>query len=403
MVVNPHVRSLGAGDSMTKKSEIVVTTENPSDQFPQPITNNRFSRSTYEKEWRAAVESEFRSAGLGDIADKWHECSDTQRQYWSKKLPPIGIIPQNTKALYVCSNEPSHQIECRFASCDNRLCPECARRHSARLLARYVPVMTKALHNGKQRFSIRQVVLTTDIHVSDPDLQAKIKLYASKVKPLFDRVIVNSKGNRISDWGKSQGMLFGFEFGEDGQHLHFHCLHYGQFLPQDKISEAWKALTGYSVVYVNAKARKNDPVEAIEGAVAETVKYTTKFWKVDVETGEKQYIEPKHVVHIHQALKGQRRFRSYGIFYNVPEPEKEPCTCKVCDSVMVRWKLIDYEIFLNTGFTPHEWDEFCEPDLNLKLANKSPPDKPEQEANSPPQIPVQDILPKFDSSILNCL
>jgi hypothetical protein len=340
------------------------------------MTSSDLLSSSAYKQWRKDVEVAFRGAGLDKVAAKWSSCSE-QRVFTSFAMP--DALPDGAASLEVCSADPDHFQKIQCVSCDNRLCPQCARRHAARLVHRYTPAIFDALDNAPKNWSLRQIVLTTDVDAYADNLRDEIKRLSNLVVDLFDSVL-------DAGWRAKQGLLFGYEFGTQGGKLHFHCLHLGPFIAQDVLSSTWADITGYQVVHVKRVADFQSSDDEIAEAVSEALKYTTKFHKENPETGEVAWLSPDLLPRLHVAMSGTRRVRSYGVFYKVKERPRKPACCERCEAELVRWSVLDYQIFRDARILPPHHDTTNIDDsqlrtvsLQFKLANNfsggSPPGK----------------------------
>ena len=170
-------------------------------------------------------------------------------------------------------------------------------------------------------------------------------------------------------WRKNQGFIVADEFGETGEKLHFHILFYGQWIDNKErngfpLSSAWRKVTDgdCEVTYIAGIL-----AEDLHAELMETLKYVCKFWKRDPDTGEVSRLSPTSMVTLHKLLKGQRRVRTYGLFYRVPVALNRRPECPDCGETMHRMTSIEYNIWLSTGWLPQEQT------LYLRTGNKSPP------------------------------
>lgn len=129
----------------------------------------------------------------------------------------------------------------------------------------------------------------------------------SKVKQAFTRIwydILQQEG---------AGAVVSIELGEKNLSIHLHVLYYGGFIPREKLIKEWKKYTGRWYVDI----RK---IRGLKG-IREVIKYITK-GLVDMSY--------ENAFKIEKALEGQRRFITYGIFYNRIQGKK--FECPVCHS-----------------------------------------------------------------------
>lgn len=343
-------------------------------QKKQKTAINADSQGDYE-DWRADVYGALLDADMEHEADLWWRCARCGATYFVSKNQEVD---ENTKAVYACCNDPSHHAKAVKMTCQLRICPECARREVFRLLHRYVPVMEALMHSHHPTYRFRKIVLTTPLDMESPDAKTKYLEYASKVPKVFDELL--PKG-----WRSEQGFIQSAEFGPQGHKLHFHLIFFGEWLDNRKsngykLASAWKKVTGEECEVVRIYGIKPEDIQA---ELIETLKYTTKFWKTD-EDGEIIRIEPRLMPILLNILKGTRRIRSYGVFYNVPEVPQEPDVCPVCQSALVRWSALEWNIYAQTGWLPDEQSQH----LGSDIANKSSPGHG-QNGNKASPIPTQ--------------
>jgi len=339
------------------------------------------------QQWRNAVYEALIDADMDAVATRWLDCETIHRSKWRVDGLP-AVLPSKTNYVMVCSQSPStHPKILQKHTCGLRFCPTCAEMHSARLLARYVPHISK-LATGSYRFRLRHIVLTTPYSLHDEDIKSRYKQHQKNVLALFDKLLGKT-------WRKKQGVLVGDEFGENGDKLHSHILHFGQYIKKEDITRVWLEVTGgeCQINYV----RGIDPDEkSVSKAISEVLKYCTKFWRAEPD-GTKKMIDPYLIPALSEVLKGQRRIRTYGLFYGIPKPEDDhtETKCPECNAPMSKIWRSDWLIFTQAGMTWKELDSE-KSSLDSKPANKSvsdgvrirgkPPDKKQK-------LPLFDAIP----------
>lgn len=343
-------------------------------------THSSTARSGYKRtdsyiQWRTEVSNELTKAGLSDVAEQFESCADTPRRMISHQ---VEVIPAVNGSLHVCSADHTHDAMLFSATCDLRICPDCARRQSARLVARYLPALLQARQSPTRKHRLRHIVLTRDIALTSELAAAELNNGFSSIRNLFDRMLGK-------DWTSTGGYIATAEFGSSGFKLHYHVVAYVPYMDQAEMSEIWEELTTSKICFIRQIAGTE---EKIVSEVQEILKYVTKFWSTDSSTGEPKYIPPELMPVLHRVLKGTRRVRSVGIFYNIPETESEPLRCE-CGAPMRRISLEDWQHFRQCGYTPYELGvaarQAAYEELLLKLANKSPGDSGKTRG-SPDQI-----------------
>jgi len=221
--------------------------------------------------------------------------------------------PDLIRKYRVCSSNPHHHARPVGFSCHLRICPDCARRNASRLLRRYLPVARDAYDQKHPQFTLKHITLTTSWSLYDHDINRRIR----EAWKALNELLLAFWGE---GWQKSgRGWLGGFEFGGEGKKLHLHLLAYCEFMPHAELSAEWERLTGHKIVWI-------EQIRGVKKAVKEVLKYATKLTE----------LSSTDTALIHEVLKGVRRVRGGGIFYNVPEPAKdENPLCKRCHAPIV--------------------------------------------------------------------
>jgi hypothetical protein len=322
--------------------------------------------------WRNEVFEALYDAGLETVADNWLNCSQNFATF--EVTTKTDKLPESSRGVYVCSNDPSHYAKVCAFTCHNRACPDCARRETARLFQRYMPTVQSLSDKLSMRNKFRHIILTTDIDLSDPGCKIRLNELSTMPVKVMDSLLA-------SDWRSRQGFIQTAEFGGDGHKLHFHLFFFGHYIEQQKLSEAWEKITGCPVVYIRVIESADYQHELIE-----MVKYVTKFWKREPD-GTVVYFNPDLVPVLLKVLSGQRRVRSYGVFYGIKDTPHETC-CPHCLAPLTRWSPIEWEIYAQTGWQPHEQ----ETELNLKHGNKSVWANVPRNDKPPPEVPKRRLL-----------
>lgn len=322
-----------------------------------------------------------RAAGFVAEADRWNDCTDPQMFYQLKKteaMPAVGI------GVVACSEDPEHFNKVICTSCDNRCCPDCASRHSAAFMARYMPILERLTAKPRRGWKMRRITLTTAISVHSPDVKKQRQDLYKQVRRTFERLLKERK-NPVPF--KECGMLVSDEFGSKGLKLHFHILYYGPHLKKFDISDIWESESGFPVTDIRKVGDADSDDLTLTAAAAECVKYTTKMWRHD-RFGEVTYIDPPLIPLIMKILAGSRRVRSWGLLYAAGEPEQK-ATCPKCYADIIKLAPVEWDIYVNTGFMPTEFTAVLRgdllPSLDLKPADKSPPEQV-------PRLAQQEIL-----------
>lgn len=322
-------------------------------------------------EWRLFVAEALDAAGYQDEAAKYLNCSCEEPVRFISASATISESG-NAKAVYVCQSNAAHKPVAIFRTCQSRICPDCAKRESARLLARFSPKFQECIHAHHPTYKFRKIVLTTPYALDAPNAAQKYQELKAAIPKVFDRLLGK-------DWRKDQGFVRAAEFGPEGHKLHFHILFYGAWIDNRKhndypLSAAWKAVTGDECEIVHISAVNP---EDIEHEVIETLKYSVKFWKKDAD-GTVNRLDPALMPVLFEVLKGTRRVEGYGIFYRLPPAPERERECPVCGAACERWSVTEWNIFVMTGWTPDGQK------LNLRLADNSLRGPPNGDNSDPP-------------------
>jgi hypothetical protein len=255
---------------------------------------------------------------------------------------------------YCRKQETGHYCErCRsaFATrvvCRSRVCDHCGRVYMKKLLKRIVPIVKRATARRKTGWVLGLVTMTVQTGrwgEKMPDRDDIKRLY--KETSQFLRLHygkypgVWTKTGKIRENRKRKinaGWIATLEVGADNNNAHCHALVYGPIRSLQKMRRDWTKITGDSW-NVHIKAIR-DP--------ATVVKYILKYISKPPATDSYQ-----RVAEYAMMIKGSRRLRSGGIFYNafVDRSETPICCCPVCSGT-IKWEGPLY---------PHEWG--TRPDL----------------------------------------
>lgn len=381
---NSTAISRGNSDSHT-----LVTSNKPS--LPAPAaglgtdalisaTNEKWSYNY--RVWRTRVGTALLDYGMDKEAFSFNGCYEHPLS-WIKST--TATLPTDAATVWMCSDDHHHDAALFMPTCDLRICPDCASRATARFAARYIPKCLELATSGG-RYHLRHIVFTTTLSLTSdtPDVIRKEVDRYSKL-PRRAMSIVQKLGTKLGKSWQTLGCIQSFEFGENGLLLHFHVIQYGDYLPQKELSAAWSKLTDNKASVIHINAIDASTPEKLENRIIETLKYSVKFWKIDKQTNEYVYLEPTLMPHLLRVLKGIRRVKSWGVFYQLPKPEKEPLKCQECASEMVRFGCENWYKWIEHGATYEQLRALKESEalLHLKLANKSKKSKL-YESHSPP-------------------
>lgn len=340
-------------------------------------SGNGYKRSFTYRQWRNEVTEALYLCGLDDEAEAFGNCAEFPVRWQS----PHDKVSRHDTTAWVCRDHMSeHDAAIFCATCDNRCCPDCAARQSARFIARYIPpALELGLSGG--RYRIRHIVMTTPIALTSDTPEKIRKIYRDYSKlPRKALEIVQKRGEERGRSWSTLGAIQSAEFGSEGEKLHFHIIQYGDYIPQSELSDAWSQVTNGQAYVCRVYSLGNDE-QSLTSSIIEALKYSTKFWSKDDKTGDIKYLPANIIPHLMQVLKSTRRVKSWGFFYNIPAIETEPMTCKDCGAEMYRLgveELIHWQAMVSS--------------LSLKLANKSA--SPHAHGNkSPPKKVSKQVYP----------
>jgi hypothetical protein len=240
-------------------------------------------------------------------------------------------------ALLTCGRHVSKLIP--NATCEFRLCPDCARRRSHRLQKKYVPYIEPFV----QKTYAKPVMLTlTQKHRAET-----LKQSVDRLMSAFRKLI------RRKFWKKHfKGGMWSLEFTLDknGQyHTHLHILAFrSKFFDVRELREQWKEITGDSHVL------RLDAVDDLQAGTKEILKYAVKPLSVSSMTAG--HLED------FMKMKGARFVGTFGEFREFCKTElpdalplttdldvsvkdlSEGCACPVCDEPLFELRMNGREL-----------------------------------------------------------
>ena len=325
----------------------------------EPLEPN--GRTAEANTWRELATVALEAAGYWSEAQEFLDCQDPETLRWYR----------------VCDEDANHYAKPVVHTCHKRYCPDCAKREVGRLLRRYKDHIETVVKHGPTYYRLRKIEFTTKYSLTDDDARERYKQMWDAINQAFTKLFG-------WDWyQKGMGYIAGAEFGEKGKKLHAHVLFYGAWINKKQLSAVWKEVTNgdNEITYIREVT--------VEEGVKEVLKYSTKF----------SHLASQDVPALYEVLKGTRRIRSRGEFYNLPEEIEEPFNCPECEAPIVRWLPSQYDQWKEAQRTLSR--EALEQmlarlqSLDLKQGNKSPPPLPgfeEISANSPPSEPENHYL-----------
>lgn len=284
------------------------------------------TRTPEQTKWRNQASDALDAAGFEALSLQFKYCGDESLNF-----------------TLACKDDPLHYSRVCPKTCKNRFCAECESYAQSKRLAVYIPAIDEAMRSGPESYRLRHIVMTTPIKLADTDCHEKLVKYWVYINQALNRVAWREfeKQNKLTksehrrgriDWKKhDMGFLVGAEFGEAGHKLHFHILFWGCWIAADWLTEEYRRFTGDESKVVKIKL-VND---AGKGAKEVLAKYATKLTE----------LPPRLVPTLHSVLKGTRRVRSYGVFFNVPREELSKCDCEVCGAGLQIWNSDQFRQF----------------------------------------------------------
>jgi len=334
-------------------------------------------------QWRINV------AGLLDRANRWSE---------SVNFAECGQLFGNFQVL-TCEADPSHEARALPFTCHLRYCPDCERRHSAELVAKYTPILkTISEQSDNDTWSLKKIELTTPYSLEADSAAADFstgwegfeRWQQLMVQHLFKHEMTpaEKRRGRIEYKDHGYGSLVAAEFGEDGRKLHFHMIAYMPWLDKYKSSELWtEATNGEAEVTWISAVDYHD----VDDSVREVVKYVTKF----------SQLPPRLVVKLADVLDGARRFRTYGTVRGAEKLEPEPHVCSICASKISIMRVRAYFLaVIERNVAPDELILASARSIFLDLipGNKAGEPGAKLARDDPAELPGQADLPGFDAA-----
>jgi hypothetical protein len=242
--------------------------------------------------------------------------------------------------VLVCPDDYSRYFVRLF--CHARICERCSRMLVKELKRSLMPVISDAMRQNRRGFLLSQVTLTvTSKRFGDlPDRAGVKRLYRESgelLKMYFGKwvcrrsktgkVVEIRRGKKLVKRGEDSRKFLGAgwvatsEVGHDNNNLHVHVLTYGPIRSWKLLREEWAKITGDSFgVDIRQKSMKD--------GVNYVLKYIAKPPKTDSYSRLAEYT---------QSIKGSRRLRTGGIFFNRvkrTKRDRQDGTCVYCSSAL---------------------------------------------------------------------
>lgn len=273
-----------------------------------------------------------------EVADRLNDASR-----WSESINfrECGHLYGNFQVL-TCEADPTHEARALPFTCHLRYCPDCERRHSAELVAKYVPILKNiSEQDDRPGWSLKKIVLTTPYNLAADSAAADFQTAWEAVERWQQLMLQHLLAFELTDGEKRRqrvdytphgyGSIISAEFGGESRFLHFHLLAYLPWLDKYKSSDLWLQASGgvANITYI-AQVQYHD----VDDQVREQVKYITKFME----------LPPAMVVKLADILDGSRRLRTYGTVRGAEKLEPEPHICAKCAGKVTIMRVTQYFI-----------------------------------------------------------
>jgi hypothetical protein len=212
-----------------------------------------------------------------------------------------------------CKGPLKHKFAIPYC-CDLRFCPFCAPRSFMRLMKKHSPVLEHIRLCPRSDFRLREITLTS-LNTGTIAKQ-EVDAFNGYVKKTLHTLMKGVKG-----WGAISVDEVGF----NNTNLHAHILFYGPFIPQTRLVEVWKNISGFDIGWIEL-AETEGP-----RALLHLLKYVSK----------PPSNQPAILAQLEVAFHGARRVFAYKSFYNFKaEPLKKneediDRACPTCGAALV--------------------------------------------------------------------
>jgi len=218
--------------------------------------------------------------------------------------------------------------------CRSRICEACSARYAKKLEKKIAAVVRETMATRRRGYCFSLLTLTVTSRrfgYALPDRDAIVRLYRETSS--FLRLFFGKYQGKRTKSGKIRenrrrpigaGWLAALELGSDNNNAHCHALVYGPIRLWHRLRSEWEAITGDSSG-VDIRALHGGP-----GGAEQAVRYVLKY------IGKPPVTDSYHrIADYALMLKGTRRLRSGGVFFNrFSERQDRDCdfSCPVCGS-----------------------------------------------------------------------
>jgi hypothetical protein len=258
--------------------------------------------------------------------------SDDDRRAWRFKTEADRFEKCGKESLVLLCEHHNLKFHTKI-DCKSRICDDCGRSYFGLVNGRFADIVKLMMANRRKGYfcSLLTLTVTTDRFKGAMPGRSDIKRFyreSSDFLRLFCgryRGVFTKKGRVREDRKRwiGAGSLSVVEVGAGNNNLHLHAVVYMPFTPLSVMRAAWQRITGdsYRVGLDAARSPKN--------VVNYILKYITKPPSTDSYADLADYA---------WMIKGTRRLRSTGMFYNhlaLKKTKKLRCCCPYCSGRLV--------------------------------------------------------------------
>ncbi len=257
--------------------------------------------------------------------------------------------------------------------CKARLCDVCSRIYGRQVYKVVMDLIAPCLAHKKKSWTVAMLTLSESSgkyrgHYPTPEEYKRFNRYVGD----FCRLFYGKYRGKFTRTGKVRedrkhkqgaGTIAVNEFGQDNNNLHSHILLYGPWIPWEKLQRAWVKITGGDTgCFI-------EPLREPQKAARYVAKYITK---------PPRFLDPVRAVEYLRSVKGARRIRTGGIFYNRVKVAKEELERDRCPFCCVHLEYAGVHDLTDCGYG-----------LNLHHVRKHP-----DQYESEPLIEIVKLLPR---------
>lgn len=229
-------------------------------------------------------------------------------------------------------------------TCKSRICPECGAAFYGRIYAPLFESVKECLAHRRRGWMVSLLTLTVDKKRFNSQMPTRsdierlykesskfFRLFFGKYKGVWTK---NSEVREDRRHYRGAGSVSVIEVGADNNNLHVHAIIYHPFIPFTELKNAWLKITGDSyIVDIRSTEKRNT-----RQVVNYVLKYITKPPQTDSYYGLANYL---------LMIKGSRRLRCSGIFYNtikLPRAERLKKCCPHCGGELKFAGVCDFHV-----------------------------------------------------------